>query len=213
MARGREEELDEERERERDRQTEGRERGERCGDKTSLIRAFAAVLEPRLISPITPYSAATHDPPTPRHLLRRCSYPPEPRTSSALPPSPPILLGATMERLTRSSPRQPFRLPSPSPRPPRAPPSPIPPVPPCPFPHRRMRERASLPFLYHALSSLFSAYIYHFGGRSVSHPWQCIPHLLPFPSATPSPVPSPPLAPAATSRSSLSSSPLLSSFH
>jgi len=139
------------------------------------------------------HSAATHDPPTPRHLLRRCSHPPEPRTSSALPPSPPILLGTTMERLTRSSPRQPFRLSSPSPS---ASPSPLPPPPrprvPCPFPHRRMRERASLPFLHHALSSLFSAYIYHFGGRSVSHPWQCIPHLLPFPSATASPVPPPP---------------------
>lgn len=103
-----------------------------------------------------------------------------------LPPSPPILLGATMERLTRSSPRQPSR----------------PSTPLSPFAYKR--ARASLPFPTRSrLSLTVSIYvcIYHFGGRSVSHPWQCIPHLLPFPSAMPSSVPSPrrprppPLAP------------------
>lgn len=96
----------------------GREREKRRDDRRRS-RAFAAVLEPRLISPITPYSAATHDPPTlppalsmlvssflsPLSLSFLRSCPLRYRFLAARPP-PPILLGATMERLTRSSPRR-----------------------------------------------------------------------------------------------------------
>lgn len=77
-------------------------------DDKGRLRASAAVLEPRLISPITPYSAATHDPPTSRHLLHRCRSPlvsgPTSRSRATTHP-PPVLLGATLERLTRSNPR------------------------------------------------------------------------------------------------------------
>lgn len=105
-------------------------------DNKGRLRAFAAVLEPRLISPITPYSATTHDPPTSRHLLQRCRPPlaSGPTSRSWLPPirhpSATHLLGATMERLTRSNPR-----------------------------HSRLfsRARALLPFL-NALASLHRLY-------------------------------------------------------
>lgn len=77
-------------------------------DDKGRLRASAAVLEPRLISPITPYPAATHDPPTSRHLLHRCRSPlvsgPTSRSRATTHP-PPVLLGATLERLTRSNPR------------------------------------------------------------------------------------------------------------
>lgn len=77
-------------------------------DNKRRLRASAAVLEPRLISPITPYSAATHTI-LPPHAT--CStdadlpLPPALLPARATTHPQPVLLGATMERLIRSNPR------------------------------------------------------------------------------------------------------------
>lgn len=113
-------ERDRERKEENKRKKKKREKSGGRRDAKRRLRAFAAVLEPRLISPITPYSAATHEPPAPHHLLYRCrppsslSSPSRHRFSLALAALAPILLGATMERLTRSSPHHLILLPDPA---------------------------------------------------------------------------------------------------